>query len=122
MSSTNAYDITLLDLSPMLTYQPQRDIDFPEAGWKLSYDGSPDTSYDITHKTDNEGQGTSTHSTRMNGASVSVDFYGTGVTVYGAGVEGTYVTTIDSEETGGAPEATKLFAVDSLPLDKHTLV
>lgn len=122
MSSVNPYDITLPDVSPMLTYQPQRDAENPAAGWKLSYDGSPDSSYDSTHKTDNDGNGTSTHWSTMNGATVTLDFYGTGVTVYGSASVGAYVTTMDSKDTPGAPQDTKLFTTESLTLGKHTMV
>lgn len=58
----------------------------------------------------------------MNGASVSLDFWGTGVTVYGSSSPGAFVTSIDSKDTPGAPKDTKLFATDSLPLGKHTMV
>lgn len=122
MSSSTDFDVTLPDVSPMLMYAPKRDSDTPATGWKLSYDGSPDSSYDTTHVNQNEGRGNSSHWSSMDGAQVSLDFYGTGVTIFGSAKAGAYITTIDSTDTTGAPQDTKLFVTESLTLGKHRMV
>ncbi|KAH8830401.1 hypothetical protein DL96DRAFT_1592735 [Flagelloscypha sp. PMI_526] len=121
MSDANIYEITLADVSPVLTYSPYRDIDNPGAGWKLVYSESPDSSYDATHKTDNEGKGTSLHMSTMTGATMSLDFYGSGITVYGSSSAGAFSTTVDSQETTGSPSGTKLFETTNLSVGKHTM-
>ncbi|KAK7061872.1 hypothetical protein R3P38DRAFT_3251242 [Favolaschia claudopus] len=114
-----ALNLTVSDQSPTWVYAPDR-----EGSWQSVWSGSPDSSYDATHKTTNLPQGTSSHVTSTSGASVQIDFVGMAVSVYGSGTAGAYTTTLDSNSpVTGAPAGSMLATYGDLDgTKKHTLV
>lgn len=117
------YSITVLDQSPTFTYSPSRDGSSIDSTWKVYYTGSDDSTYDPTHQKTNLASGTSSHSTTLVGASVSIDFVGTAVNLTGHAAAGAYSTTLDNGQSIiGAPDGANLVSHNGLDYTKHTLV
>ncbi|KAH8827319.1 hypothetical protein DL96DRAFT_1606288 [Flagelloscypha sp. PMI_526] len=105
MSNSNVYAIALKDTSPMLAYSPYRDINSRTSGWML-VSQNPDTT---------------AHWSTMSGASFSLDFYGSGIVIYGSANAGAFSTSLDSKVTPGAPSDSILYETQGLDVGKHTL-
>lgn len=87
------YNVTMSDTATVLRYsEPQNTT--VERGWNQSYTGSPWSAYDPGDL----AQGSSMHSTSFAGASVSIQFVGTGAYFLGRG-QGSVALEVDGTQS-----------------------
>ncbi|KAJ7590623.1 hypothetical protein C8J56DRAFT_538310 [Mycena floridula] len=120
--TTNPYNLTILDQSPTLVYEPYRDGNDTTSGWKVFYSDISPSTYDWTHTKENAASGSSLHSTTMVGASVQLQFMGTAVSLTGSGTAGAYNTILDDgQAVTGSPNGENLVSYAGLRYGQHTV-
>ena len=117
------HTLSIVDQSPVFQFSPYMS-NSTDDGWKVFYQDSPDSSYDLTHTANNLGHGQSHHASTSSGASATIEFYGSACTLYGVADAGTYKTRLDDgDEQDGSPSGSNtLAAYSGLDYGKHTLV
>ncbi|KAL1723457.1 hypothetical protein EV715DRAFT_191204 [Schizophyllum commune] len=116
------HTLSIVDQSPVFQFSPYMS-NSTDDGWKVFYQDSPDSSYDLTHTANNLGHGQSHHASTSSGASATIEFYGSACTLYGVADAGTYKTKLDDgDEQDGSPSGSNtLAAYNGLDYGKHTL-
>ncbi|KDQ63054.1 hypothetical protein JAAARDRAFT_188677 [Jaapia argillacea MUCL 33604] len=110
------YYFTVDDTSAFLNYTPFADGDLI-GGWQTWYTGTG--LYPQPGVGGDPGAGDSYHNTSHPGASVSMNFFGTGITLYGQ-ANCSYQVTVDSQVTNQPPNTGNvLFTVDGLTEGTH---
>ncbi|KAJ7582552.1 hypothetical protein C8J56DRAFT_222548 [Mycena floridula] len=108
---------TIFDSSPFLTYDPAPvsldNLDLT-TGWYATYSGLYNT------QPASSGVGDSLHRTAKIGASVNLNFYGSGISLAGA-TNCTIGVTIDGQDMTVSPSGNLLFSKSDLPVQNHSL-
>ncbi|KAJ8096291.1 hypothetical protein PM082_011446 [Marasmius tenuissimus] len=116
------HNLTIFDNSPTFLYQPSREGEDLNAGWKGFYSDSQDSAYNLDPESASKANGASSHNTTMNGASFELSFKGTAVLLYGSGTAGAYSTTLDDRDVvNGNPSNGLLASYRKLDYKIHTL-
>ncbi|KAF7332241.1 hypothetical protein MKEN_00105100 [Mycena kentingensis (nom. inval.)] len=102
---SSALNFTVTDQSPCFLYSPEREA------------------WDSTHSTNNLASGTSSHTTTLSGASASLDFVGSAISIYGSATAGAYSTQLDGgAAVAGNPSGSLLASFSGLNGSaKHTI-
>ncbi|KAK0213246.1 hypothetical protein DFS33DRAFT_1287543 [Desarmillaria ectypa] len=93
MAETLEFEVD--DTSPAISYYPFRDtFSTPNltAGWNPYYNGSG-----FLTSLEETGEGTSLHVSSLNGASLSIQWHGTGIQLYGNATNAFYTLTLDEK-------------------------
>ncbi|KAJ6520245.1 hypothetical protein C8R45DRAFT_954435 [Mycena sanguinolenta] len=116
--SLSLWNFTIDDTSPFFTYTPYADGSNSglDKGWEPWY-----TVSGFISTNGDSGKGDSYHLTSLAGASVSLDFYGTAVYLYGT-TNGSYDTTLDNAAyTHSSPSSDLLVSISDLEEGHHSV-
>lgn len=113
------YSVTVPDSSSTFQYTPFGDTDVA-SGWNLTYSGSADSSWNTTALP----SGMSSHRTTRAGASVTMTWVGTAISLFGSGAEGSYEIALDGKDpVTGKPDSgsSTLAAFSGLEYTNHSV-
>ncbi|KAL0956634.1 hypothetical protein HGRIS_002768 [Hohenbuehelia grisea] len=119
MAEIDTFDVD--DTSPSISYSPFADtLTTPNllAGWNPYFDVSG-----FAAAPGDVGNGTSMHITALNGASVSLQWQGTGVQVFGNATQASYSITLDgvAQPNSSTPQGSILASFSDLQNTNHTI-
>ncbi|KAI0066195.1 hypothetical protein BV25DRAFT_1515950 [Artomyces pyxidatus] len=119
----DTFQLFVDDTSPSLSYFPFADTlgaPNPLAGWNPYYTGSG-----YANPPGEQGNGTSLHITSLDQASFALQWFGTGIQLFGNVTAASYDLTLDGHTNGSissfSSDPTLLAAYDGLPQGNHTL-
>ncbi|KAF8588650.1 hypothetical protein K439DRAFT_1334800 [Ramaria rubella] len=115
-----AFELELDDTSPVVNYFPFAEtLGAPDflAGWNSFFSDSG-----FLTELGQIGQGTSLHVTSLDGAALTIEWVGTGISLFGSAFKAAYTLSLDGGEPSlGLPTGELLGAYQGLEQKQHTI-
>ncbi|KAL5495044.1 hypothetical protein ACEPAI_506 [Sanghuangporus weigelae] len=116
-TSQRSWNYMLDDTSPVFRYKPYADGIGVSRGWQAWYSGSGF----LSNPGEGPGEGSSYHVTSLNGASVQLSFFGTGISLYGMASCAYDVTLDGTQKLSSSPPFNTLFSDYGLDEGVHNI-